>query len=308
MNEPRALKNERFLLISVSNPLGGAMLNIRLPLWGLAVLGLAVVGVLALVLGSTSMVVGTSVKLLEYRQLKATSVRQQREIRAYNSQLDSLKDMMGQLMERELEIRTLLGEVPSGPQSLVSPETRSRSLQSKQAGLSYQSKFVALYQIHHQNERNMVNLQRRVHQLKARFAVTPSMWPIYGSIASGFGWRIHPVTGQRAFHTGVDIPSWIGCPVKVTADGVVRETGWDGGYGKVVIVDHGFGYSTVYAHLSRSLVRNRQTVKKGQVIAEVGSTGISTGPHLHYEVLRWQQMVSPTPYLNLTVLTAAKQY
>lgn len=125
----------------------------------------------------------------------------------------------------------------------------------------------------------------------------PMRWPTWGKISSRYGWRKDPFTGQRAWHTGIDIAAPSGRSVVATAEGRVVFAGWNGNYGKCVIVRHQFGYETVYGHLSKILVNPGDLVKKNQVIAKVGSTGRSTGPHLHYEVRRYGNVVNPWPHL-----------
>lgn len=142
-------------------------------------------------------------------------------------------------------------------------------------------------------------------QLKTRYASTPSIWPVPGYVKSGYGYRTHPITGRRKLHQGIDIPSWIGAPIQVTADGIVEHSGWAGGFGYAVVVSHGYGYQTLYAHTSKNLVKKGELVKKGQTIAQVGTTGLSTGPHLHYEVRRWRKTVRPNAYLNPDMFTAS---
>jgi hypothetical protein len=101
---------------------------------------------------------------------------------------------------------------------------------------------------------------------------------------SGFGYRIHPVFKFKKFHSGLDFPARVGTPIQATGDGVVVETGWHQGYGNCVKISHGFGYETLYAHMNKITVRKGEKVKKGNRIGEVGDTGLSTAPHLHYEV------------------------
>lgn len=114
---------------------------------------------------------------------------------------------------------------------------------------------------------------------------TPSIWPISVTfITSFFGNRFHPLLGYYKEHTGVDLQSKMGNKVKAAADGVIKTAGYMRGYGYVVIIEHGYGYETLYAHNSRILVSSGQAVKKGQVISLSGNSGDSTGPHLHYEV------------------------
>jgi murein DD-endopeptidase MepM/ murein hydrolase activator NlpD len=125
----------------------------------------------------------------------------------------------------------------------------------------------------------------------------PSLWPVEGAIRSAFGSRNDPFSGEGAFHTGIDLAAPRGTAVRVTADGVVTTQGWSGGYGKLLIVDHGNGFETYYAHLSAFLVVPGQEVTRGQVIAFSGGTGRSTGPHVHYEVRLHGTPLNPYPFL-----------
>jgi murein DD-endopeptidase MepM/ murein hydrolase activator NlpD len=125
----------------------------------------------------------------------------------------------------------------------------------------------------------------------------PSLWPVNGIIRSSFGGRSDPFSGEGTFHTGVDLEAVPGTPVHVTADGVVSGAGWSGSYGKLVVVDHGNGIETYYAHLSQLLVLPGQEVQRGQVIGLSGGTGRVTGPHMHYEVRLHGTPVNPYKYL-----------
>jgi len=131
------------------------------------------------------------------------------------------------------------------------------------------------------------------------YVSTPKGWPVDGGhITSFFGGRDHPRSGDHQFHTGVDIAAESGWPVKATADGVVSFADWSGGSGNLVAIEHGFGFSTYYAHNRRLSVRIGQTVKRGDVIGYVGSTGNSTGPHVHYEVWKDGKPMNPSGYLD----------
>ncbi len=128
---------------------------------------------------------------------------------------------------------------------------------------------------------------------------TTFIMPAIGQISSPFGWRIHPVTGVRTLHKGIDIAAPTGTPILAAAEGIVNDAGWDdGGYGNFVELRHPDGTLTLYAHASRILVSKGQEVSQGQLIAEVGSTGRSTGPHLHFEVMINKVAVDPSPYLR----------
>lgn len=131
----------------------------------------------------------------------------------------------------------------------------------------------------------------------ARWAATPSIWPVRGWVTSGFGARVSPFTGQLAMHDGLDIGAAPSTPVRVSASGHVRAAGFDAKMGNVVLIDHGYGVETEYGHLSKILVRQGQKVKRGDVVALVGSTGLSTGPHLHYMVKVKGQTVNPHNYI-----------
>ncbi len=123
------------------------------------------------------------------------------------------------------------------------------------------------------------------------------VFPANGSISSGFGNRRHPILGYSRFHAGIDFAAAQGSPIYAADSGRVIFSGWYGGYGQAVIIDHGGGISTLYAHTSRLLVSEGQAVQQGQAIAAVGSTGLSTGPHLHFEVRQNGNPVNPAGYL-----------
>ncbi|MGH9582834.1 MAG: M23 family metallopeptidase [Bryobacteraceae bacterium] len=130
----------------------------------------------------------------------------------------------------------------------------------------------------------------------------PSLWPVRGPLTSPFGGRPDPFSGEGEFHTGIDIAAQKGTPVHVAADGVATTAAWSGGYGKLIVVNHGNGIETYYAHLSQILVLPGEAVRAGEVIALSGGTGRATGPHLHYEVRIHGTPVNPWPYLHQTHL------
>ncbi len=118
--------------------------------------------------------------------------------------------------------------------------------------------------------------------------------PVPGAVmTSRFGWRVHPIFGTGRMHTGIDFGVGAGTPIRAADHGVVLDATWMGGYGKAVMIDHGQGIVTLYAHTSAYYVRPGQQVRKGQIIAAVGSTGYSTGPHLHLEVRKNGTPVDP---------------
>lgn len=122
--------------------------------------------------------------------------------------------------------------------------------------------------------------------------------PVSGRISSYFGSRRHPKSGKSRFHAGIDISAKRGTPIKAAASGRVSQTGWSRGYGMIVVVDHGGGLQTVYAHCSKILVKKGDGVSAGETIAKVGNTGITTGTHLHFEVRRNGDVRNPMKFLS----------
>ena len=123
------------------------------------------------------------------------------------------------------------------------------------------------------------------------------IWPVKGVITSPFGYRIHPIYGRQILHSGMDIGVDYGTPVKAAMGGVVVEADWISGYGNAVVIDHGNGMTTLYGHNERLNVVTGQTVKQGDIIAYAGSTGNSTGPHVHFEIRVNGEAVDPALYL-----------
>lgn len=153
-------------------------------------------------------------------------------------------------------------------------------------------------EIERQQER-LSALENLLLDRKLSAAVTPSGWPVQGGwISSGFGARADPFNGHQSYHEGVDIASSLGSPVLAMGDGVVTHSGEKSGYGLLVEVTHESGLITRYAHASAVLVRVGDRVQKGQPVAQVGTTGRSTGPHLHFEVVRNGTSVNPMRYLQ----------
>ena len=131
-----------------------------------------------------------------------------------------------------------------------------------------------------------------------KMAHTPSIWPTRGRISSYYGHRRSPITRKLEFHRGIDIANSSGTRIRTTADGRVVTTTYRSGWGRLIIIDHGYGFKTYYAHLRGYAVRRGQYVTKGQVIGYMGSTGNTTGAHLHYEVHYNGKTVNPLKYMR----------
>jgi murein DD-endopeptidase MepM/ murein hydrolase activator NlpD len=248
-------------------------------------------------------------KLIHYRIMLQVNEDQKGRIDYFGTEVNSLKKALKELVDRDTDLRRLLGlrmkDNKNINQMLVAsknddkfsllPNTTLYKIDKVTNELSYLDNSVKA------SRDSLKDLQQSVGFLKQRFAVTPSIWPIYGRIVSGFGFRYMP---WRGMHTGIDITAMSGNPVRVTANGVVTTAGWRGGFGKCVIVDHGYGIQTLYGHNSKLLVSVGQKVYKGQIISLVGATGFATGPHVHYEIRKNNLAISPMRYLNLDIFTA----
>jgi murein DD-endopeptidase MepM/ murein hydrolase activator NlpD len=147
-------------------------------------------------------------------------------------------------------------------------------------------------------EQRLASVRNGVDKRQALASATPSIWPIAGWISSGFGSRRDPFSGDQDFHPGLDISGVQGQQIHAPADGIVSSAGYNGNYGNQITIDHGFGLTTRYGHLSRFAVVNGQQVRRGEVIGYVGSTGRSTSAHLHYEVLMNGQLTNPLQLLS----------
>lgn len=155
-------------------------------------------------------------------------------------------------------------------------------------------------QVHKKASMQEQSLQELYELLKDQHSLlssTPSIMPTQGMYTSSFGYRISPFTGSRSMHTGMDLSAPVGTPVRASADGIVTKIENDPGYGKVLVISHGYGFSTLYGHNSQILVKVGQKVKRGEEISKVGNTGRSTGPHLHYEVRVNGVEVNPVKYI-----------
>ena len=137
----------------------------------------------------------------------------------------------------------------------------------------------------------------RTYPRQYQLHVRPSLWPVEGRLMSSFGGRTDPFSGEGAIHTGVDLEAPMGTAVRAAADGIIVHADWEGGYGRLIIIDHGNGVQTYYGHLSTFGVVPGQEVRRGDVIARSGASGRVTSPHLHYEVRMGGTPVNPYPYM-----------
>lgn len=163
--------------------------------------------------------------------------------------------------------------------------------------IKLQSEIDTLRSMIKEEKESFAQLLEEIEERREYMRHLPLIWPVRGWVTSEFGYRYSPIKNEYAFHQGIDIATRMGAPVVAPADGTVIFAGWEPGYGMVVIVDHGYGVVTRYAHLSNFYVKVGDTVNRGEVIGAVGNTGITTGPHLHYEVLVRGVPVNPRDYM-----------
>jgi murein DD-endopeptidase MepM/ murein hydrolase activator NlpD len=158
--------------------------------------------------------------------------------------------------------------------------------------------FGVLRDLLHGLESRLSNVRRDVERRQELAAATPSIWPAHGWLTGMFGGRSDPFTGEPGFHQGLDISTEKGNPIFATADGTVESASYTGDYGNLIVLKHAFGLKTRYGHLSSYAVKPGQQVKRGDVIGYVGSTGRSTGAHVHYEILANGKLINPLQLLT----------
>jgi murein DD-endopeptidase MepM/ murein hydrolase activator NlpD len=266
----------------------------------------AVAAAAALALAGTAAIHSYELRVAQanVHTLQALTVRQQAELKMIDAQADSLARQLSAVQHEDAEIRRMIGHGPGKQHALAAPHPRPvggngfAQVQSRLRRLAHESDATkADAQQLGRLAMRVLNMRRLAAITRARLiAAIPSLSPVDGSVASRFGQRSVP---WPEFHKGVDLAADYGSQVRATAAGTVVSAGWDaGGFGVKVDIDHGNGYHTWYAHLSRVEVTPGQHVAKGQPIAFVGSTGESTGPHLHYQVMYDGNPIDPEPFLH----------
>jgi murein DD-endopeptidase MepM/ murein hydrolase activator NlpD len=223
------------------------------------------------------------------KRLRATTAEFESSLAEISERLDSFEDRSGRLAA-VLGVEELAAEQAAGGGGYGGSGGQGLSLFDQELA-AVRSRASSLDQSLNQLDEAF---QERLRLLSS----TPSLMPVEGWFSHGFGWRRDPMTGERQFHRGIDIVAHAGTPILAPADGVVTRAVRVADYGKMVDLSHGYGYATRYGHMSEILVRTGQKVRRGEIIGRVGSTGRSTGPHVHYEVFRDGRRVNPWKYLG----------
>ncbi len=243
-----------------------------------------------------------------YARLARQKYELEKQLDFFARRLDDLRVQLAGLQESSARVKMManLSIVPAsddrhgvgGPDPLAAELTVSCLDAERKQQLVRMHELLQSLEVGVSREENeLERLSGRLKEQQTLLNFTPSVWPVRGWISSGFGYRVSPFTQRRELHKGIDIVNRAGTPVVATADGRVAFAGYRRGYGKMVIVDHGLGRVTKYGHLAKLTVSNGEEVVRGQTIGLLGSTGRSTGPHLHYEVVVNGHAVDPMDYL-----------
>jgi murein DD-endopeptidase MepM/ murein hydrolase activator NlpD len=285
------------------------------------------VAALVFLLGAAGLVDWARLRLeaRDVAALRAKTAEDQEQLVALAGELRGLEDQLGRLLELERKVRVIadlpaalpeadapsqLGDARAGeggrggdaeeeaPDVSASAPPRTGAVGLDAAALRrVRDKAARLAARMELRGGAFEDLVRRLRGLRERLAATPSIWPTDGWVTSAFGWRISPFTGRRQFHAGLDIAADPGTDILAAARGKVVFAGPKGPLGQTLIVDHGYGFRTTYGHASAFHVRVGAEVERGQRIAAVGSSGRSTGPHLHYAVSVKGKTVDPSDYV-----------
>ena len=292
--------NNKFYTLLITPGAHGRVRKVQLPFYVVPViLGLSFVG-LVMLAGLATSYARMLVKVSNYN-----TIRSERE--ALKQQFHTLENKVSRANVKLNSLQTLAAEVAvtygfgNAHHQQIAPDLLSLASQSSATGgTDYDASLYAL------NAMKTVSLSGVGGRLgPGAFPgmlddpnAIPSVWPVHGRITAGFGQRMDPFSGEDAFHPGVDIADPYGTDVVATGDGLVIEAEPDAGYGRSILIDHGDGITTRYAHLSRIFVVVGEQVKQGEIIGAIGTSGRTTGPHLHYEVRIHGTPVNPGRFLH----------
>jgi len=305
-----------------------SILRMRVPMFLIVTVILSVIGITALVVYFSVQYLHMRENMAELRALRAINKQQDLKLKSLEADIQALQDKMHELMFLEKDVRGMLAgsEFSGRPGIAVFRESSRgggrdmhvdardfegrRDLTDKHAPVRERKKdWDSLYLAAkmtaeslavqmEDTKQGLSLLKKDVAERKAYLAARPWGLPTGGRISSRYGYRKSPFTGRYEFHTGLDIAAPYGAAVVATGHGKVIYTGYKSGYGRTVIIKHPYGFRTLYGHCSRIEVHIGQEVFRGDCIARVGSTGTSTGPHVHYEVYLNGVRTDPSRYLN----------
>ena len=246
-------------------------------------------------------------KAFELGRLRQETQNQRSQIQFFSARIEDLEKQLSKLKEFDKKIRIIAnlerGQETTASMGMGGPspsDIRDKLKKEKDdAGLVHQMKsdVERLQSEALSREDSLSELEKLLQVKKEMLAHTPSVWPVQGWVTSGFGFRTNPFTGLTQMHEGLDIANRVGTPIITPANGIISDVGNDIAVGKVVVIFHGFGMTSRYGHLHKVFVKVGQRVKRGDKIAEVGMTGKTTGPHVHYEVKINGVPINPARYI-----------
>ena len=264
-------------------------------------------------------------KVIELKSLRAETEAQQEEIRSFQEKITILEEQLDKIKEMEKQVERDLKEVTElqkeKKNALIPikkknsqvrkktifawevsrpPEEKASLLEQERPNLvnRLHSDLVELQEKAFQREQNLKELQEFLQNQKSLLLATPSLWPVIGRLSSVFGESRTSSSGEARAHKGIDICAPPGTPILAATDGVVTFSGTEPEYGRLIVIEHGHGFSTAYGHLNKLLIKAGARVLKGQVVGTVGLSGNTTGPHLHFEVRLNGSPVNPARFLN----------
>ncbi len=242
--------------------------------------------------------IGSAIALTSLATFSAIAFKQNIELRSKVTKLKEEKEDLVILLAKERRKNQYLEQFREKVEELegklvtIEKFLRKKGIRRVPSGVGGAKVKVDLFDIEY-----VSFLQKEADKFHKYLTRIPLGPPVWGRITSHYGYRTDPFSGKYEFHQGVDIKARWGTPVRATAEGKVIFAGWKAGYGKTVVIRHAFGYTTLYGHMSKITVKAGRWVKSGDIIGYVGSSGRSTGPHVHYEVWRYSRKQNPLKYM-----------
>ena len=240
-------------------------------------------------------------KVWELDSLRTEAEKQRVTIQSFASGLIDIKSQIERIRDMDIKLKRLTGSYSKKDQG-GSPDIGNYikdTISAKQTGILNQmhEELTILRDEASGREAGLQRLIEFFEGYRTRKSSSPSLWPLKGNITSNFGYRESPFNGNKEFHSGIDISCSSGTNISAPADGMVSYTGYSEGLGRFIELDHGYGIKTLYGHLSKTVAPSGQKVLRGQVIGHCGSTGNTTGPHLHYEVRLHGAPINPFKFI-----------
>jgi len=261
--------------------------------WALALSVLVVLGLSGLVADY----VATNLDRNELERLQVENLSQREDLHRLAVQLEDLRQELVVVAQNDAKVRVMAKLTAPKTDSMAGIGGPSREDDASREYNAIQQRIDEVRRQIDLRRESQEEIQGILNDQRSLLAAKPSGWPVKGWLTSNFGMRRDPFNGKRKMHEGLDIAARTGTPVYATADGIVSSIRTEPGYGKVVTIDHGYGYRTVYGHNSKYNVKVGQRVRRGDMVAAVGNTGRSTGSHVHYEVRLNGVPVNPHKYL-----------